>query len=501
MSNRIHHNNIPARLTKSNPLFRYISSALSLVDQDLHKDDPAHVRLGHTLCKEEESFLSARTRKAHKAITSLIDQDIQYKHTPKIALCTSGGGLRAMFATAGLLSGLEKMNFLDTVSYTSCLSGSSFAISSWLAHECSAEELKSFLTKEFGGRFTRNFEIVEILKTGVGRLLYGQKISPVNVFGSMIANRIYSDFHNDAYHLGLSQSADKLKNGAFPLPLYTAINVPTQDSPSYTWIEMNPFEIRFQHKLFDAHIPSWSFGRSFKHGHSQDMAPEHSLAFIMGICGSAFSVSLEEAYGMYKKSIPSFLKMSAGSLLVDTDLGKLRLKPGVVYNPLYKHPLARNFIGSKEKNLYLMDAGIDFNIPLPPLLDTARNLDCIIVLDASTSLKGAPELKRAEQYARDHHHRFPAIDYTHIDEKLVSVFGEYDKSVPTVVYIPLKHNPLFSPFKPEDHLGFRNHLNTFNLRYTEKQSREVCDLVEFTTIEHEHILSRVIKSCIRKKKS
>src|SRR5690606_27664772 len=61
-----------------------------------------------------------------------------------------------------------------------------------------------------------------------------------------------------------------------------------------------------------------------------------------------------------------------------------------------------------DKILALSDAGIDFNLPYPPISGERpeRKVDIIIFLDASAGIKEAPELKAAEKYARDRNLKF-----------------------------------------------------------------------------------------------
>lgn len=486
--------------SQTSHLFSYLlTEALDLIAKDPHTRFPATVHLSHALSPEEKAYCLKRKRYAHKALERFFNTTLNPKHIPTIAVCASGGGLRAMFATLGFLSGLEQLGLLDAISYISSLSGSTFAISSWMAHKSSIHDIKDRLSSEFEQIFTTNFKITEVLKTGVMRLLYEQKLSPVNLFGALIANRIFSAFQRDAYHLRLSDSVGILSEGQFPLPIYTAISIPQPELPEFTWFEFNPYEIRYKQGIFDVHMPSWSFGRFFARGISQDQAPEYSLAFIIGICGSAFTISLKELASQYNQSIPPFLQKSIHSIVSYTDIGTLRIQPGSVYNPLFDHPLAVSEYNTKYKSLELIDAGIDFNIPIPPLLDPKREISCIIIIDASSSLQGAPELKRAEEYARKHNYPFPHIDYHSINYKLMSIFEDPDPIIPTIIYIPLLKNDDYSPsYNPLDHLNFPDHLNTFNLYYTRSQAQALSGLPEFTVIQHKNQIKNILLNALHK---
>ena len=486
-------------LETSNPLGVLFAPALDILAHDSHIKFPATVQLSTSLCPEEKLYLKNRQPFIQKSLEEFLNIKLTDQNTPRIALCTSGGGLRAMFSTLGALSAFEQLNILNSISYIASLSGSAFALSSWIAHKCSVKDIKEILCQEFQQAFTADFEITEVLKTGITRLLYGQKLSPVNLFGALVANRIFSSFNREAYHIKLSDSVNTLASGKFPFPIYTAISIPQVELPEYTWFEFNPYEIRYQQDIFDVHVPSWAFGRSFSQGISQDQAPEYSLAFIMGICGSAFTVSLKELADMYKQSIPFFLQETIESLTSYTDIGTLRIQPGSVYNPLFEHPLAFNKYNTKYRLLELIDAGIDFNIPIPPLMDPARSINCIIIIDSSSSLQGAPELKRAEYYARMHNYPFPIIDYTEIENQLISVFQDSDPDTPTIIYIPLLKNMLYNAkFDPSYYLGFSRYLHTFNLYYTKEQAQELSGLLEFTIINQKNLIKDALLQCVYK---
>ena len=82
-------------------------------------------------------------------VTSLSPQEIAYSaqrlayvkqamtpnssnHVPKIAVCASGGGLRAMIGTLGFLQAMQEDGLLNLTSYICGLSGSTWALSGWL---------------------------------------------------------------------------------------------------------------------------------------------------------------------------------------------------------------------------------------------------------------------------------------------------------------------------------------------------------------------------------
>ena len=56
---------------------------------------------------------------------------LEIEDVPRVALCASGGGYRAMFSTLGFLRGLDQIGCLDGVAYAAGVSGSTWALSQW----------------------------------------------------------------------------------------------------------------------------------------------------------------------------------------------------------------------------------------------------------------------------------------------------------------------------------------------------------------------------------
>ncbi len=88
--------------------------------------------------------------------------------------------------------------------------------------------------------------------------------------------------------------------------------------------------------------------------------------------------------------------------------------------------------------LKFVDAGINFNLPYPPISGqrAARKADIMIFVDASEGTIGT-ELQNVENYAHAHQLPFPAIDYSMVGKQAVSIFkSDTDPNVPVVIYIP-----------------------------------------------------------------
>ena len=136
-----------------------------------------------------------------------------------------------------------------------------------------------------------------------------------------------------------------------------------------------------------------------------------------------------------------------------------------------------------KKIIKLVDAGIEFNLPYPPISgerSEERKADVIIFLDYSGDITSLTELKKCEDYARDKGLKFPIINYTGVAEKAVSVFkDENDPEVPVVIYLPLiKETALWQEYRNKPGFEqFQKYLDTFDPVQCEK--KDFCSTFNF----------------------
>lgn len=82
-------------------------------DQDIHPEIAlsARVRIGKDLCSDEIAFVRRRKRYTALALAKYLDiaeADVDPEDVPTIAVCGSGGGLRALVAGAASYLSVEK---------------------------------------------------------------------------------------------------------------------------------------------------------------------------------------------------------------------------------------------------------------------------------------------------------------------------------------------------------------------------------------------------------
>ncbi|CAJ2513668.1 Uu.00g017870.m01.CDS01 [Anthostomella pinea] len=412
----------------------------------------AKVRVSEELCDEEKEFLARRKKVATAGLAKYLDLDEEEVHpddVPTIAVCGSGGGLRALVAGTGSLLATQEDGLFDCVTYTSGVSGS-----------CWLQALyHSSLTN---GRLDR---IVDHMKARIGvhiayppaafasvttsptnKLLLSSMVEKlkgdpnasfglVDVYGILLAARLLvpkGELGVNDRDFKLSNQREFIKYGQHPMPIYTAVRheipdinskgVP-DDSPSeqakaiakqeawFQWFEMTPYE--FFCEEFNAGIPIWALGRRFNGG--VDVAPETGfhlpeirMPLLMGIFGSAFCATLSHYYREVRPLVRSLTGFSTVDEMIhgrNEDLEKVHpIDPALIPNFTYNMEGKLRFTTPTKiydnEYIQLMDAGMSNNLPIYPLLRPGRDVDVVVAFDASADIKTDNWLSVADGYAR-----------------------------------------------------------------------------------------------------
>lgn len=461
---------------------------------------PISLRSGTTINPIEIEAIEQRKAKSSQAIKKLLSIKKQLEWTPTIGIVASGGGDRAMISTTGFLIGLEKTGLLETCSYFAALSGSTWAGCTWLARNVSPTKLKDFMrqhevTDDVKLKH-RNFD--EIAKALLKKFTHDQYLSCCDLWGSFLADVFFEDLPREEQEIYLSQFAPLIKDGSYPFLICTAIHDYT--SP-YQWAEFSPIECGSCY--LNSWIPTHAFGKEFTNGQTTDPAPELSVGFMMGMFGSAYAISMKELLRritpkiqdsviktLTQKGVPSvfcekfsesFFKKANSFFTAPeqkTAIDYLRLSPPKVYNftrGTEKSPLIA------KKHLTFVDAGLDFNLPFPPLL--RRKIPLYFVCDASAGKAGNP-LKKAENYARREGFKFPTIDIEQIQaNKITLLYDENDPEVPVIVYVPN-----------------RIKFSTFKFEYTDEEFVKLSEYMEKVIIEEKETFIKAIKIALNNHK-
>lgn len=413
----------------------------------------AKVRVSPQLCDEEKEYLARRKKVTASALARYLGIDENVVHpddVPTIALCGSGGGLRALTAGAGAMLATEEDGLFDCTTYTSGVSGSCWLQSLYNSSLTSGrfegviEHLKArvgvhmaYPPVAFNSVTTAPTN--KYLLAGLVEKLRGDPkadIGLVDIYGILLAARLLvpkGELGVNEMDFKLSNQRSFLQYGQHPLPIYTTVRHEIPDINGsgtshvqsvseeakaqakkeawFQWYEITPYE--FFCEEFNAGIPTWALGRKFKDGSDVEPEsgfhlPEMRIPFWMGVFGSAFCATLSHYYQEIRPLVRGLTGFGTLDDMVtqrSEDLSKVHpITPATIPNFAYgmKDKLPKTTPSSVVVSEYiqLMDAGMSNNLPIYPLLRPGRNVDVFIVFDTSADVKTDNWLSVTEGYAR-----------------------------------------------------------------------------------------------------
>jgi phospholipase A2 len=426
-------------------------------DPNIHPEilREAKVRVSGELCEEEKAFRRHRQRKVIQALSSYLDipeEDIHPDDVPVIAMCGSGGGLRALVAGTGSYLAAQEAGLWDCITYTAGVSGSCWLQT--LYHSSLSQrnfnKLVDHLKNRLGVHIAFPPEALNLLTTAPTNkhLLSGfvEKLKGdpgadfglVDIYGLLLAARLLvprGELGVSDLDFKLSSQKENLMDGAHPLPIYTAVRheIPVEvldkenkngkkrtpeqlmresrNEAWFQWFEFTPYE--FFCEELNAGIPTWALGRHFKEGRSEVSAenlplPEMRIPGLMGVWGSAFCATLSHYY----KEVRPLVKGLAGFGGIDS-LIQGKNQDLIRVHPIDPAGIPNYVMGMKDQlpescpesiflndHLRLMDAGMSNNLPIYPLIRPGRDVDVIIAFDASADIKQENWLSVVDGYAK-----------------------------------------------------------------------------------------------------
>lgn len=442
-----------------------------------------HVRESNDIPELEYTYLFYRTPKVKAALEKLLEMKLEDDDVPIIAFCASGGGYRSMLATAGFIAGAEDL--IDGSVYFSSLSGSTWFLGPWLLSVLKPAAFAQTIPPKITQPFVRvPAELGNLVLSLIKKLAYKQPISPLNLYGRLLALDIMQGIKNGPFGTYIFDQTDQLAFGNSIFPIYTAVATKLP----YQWVEFTPYEMGGDY--FGGYIPVWAFGSPFLDGARQYYTPPLSFHYILAIAGSAFAARLSQSLEEIGKAIPVEPIRKA---LIDgaeiLSIGKYRAFAAKVFNWTYgmKH-LPR----AQQKVMSIIDGGIAYNLPLETLLRRKANI--IIILDNSASTFVGEELQKAQMELRARGFAFPHIDYTNIATNTISVFKDPTQpTAPVILYMPLIKNPSY-PLDPQECLA--GWCGTFSLQYPEDKSQLLMGLTRKNMEDAKPIIIDEIKKYI-----
>ncbi len=424
--------------------------------------------------------------------------------TPPIAFCFSGGGYRAMISSLGFMMGAEEIGLLKTATYVSALSGSTWLLGPYMvrkmARSCeSYREYKNILKSRvvdvdfFENIFSSLDTMAEQLEAHYKKM---RNVQLVDIYGSLIADRLLGDLDSIAQEIHFSDILPAQKDdipeplGKDPFPIFTAIHQINSPLGSglcskniYEWFEFNPYKAK--QTLTDDCLPTRSLGY-YPDELSREglVTPLLNLGYMLGLCGSAYACNAGDIIKLLQTSLLGIFSQDKGSFQRHGDYERGTFLNEIV-NTLKSSRFCPaqipNFTASDPDVLTLQDAGIDFNLPLPPLL--TRNIPFIFVCDASgdagTRSRRFPELHKAAAYANQHGLPFPSLQNPRVVNDHLLVFESTEPNTPTIFYF---HNIV--------------EMGTFEFNYSEEEFESLCEYMRMAVIDSADAIKAIMREKI-----
>lgn len=387
--------------------------AAAIIKNQPHANDQAKVEFDNmnlgdksiTMVKDEAEALSARDKKTHQTITAIAGG--KPSKLPRVGLCFSGGGLRAMFESLGFAIGLEETGLLDTVSYAASLSGSTWLLMKWLKEsgdktlnqirvDLEKSLIKGLLEPEILKPNGKDMNEVDPYRAAL-QLAGGTMYSPAPDFEAQlkatllchneqctrsgkyrvielwaygIARRIFAKHIHDKYTFTLSSLSNKAKAGLMPIPLFSSVRTDddenyafvmshrtsqeeTRKPRDYQWLEATPFSASFLHEGGNGNtqvsrIPMWALGRKFENSASVKQSKDF---FQRGL----------DLEGLYYHPEPSAVQLlgafGAAFSVTFFEVGKAEEKVEKVLNRVAIHGAIKLWLDKTNlaKGLYIND--------------------------------------------------------------------------------------------------------------------------------------------------
>lgn len=438
------------------------------------------IRTGKEVCLEEKNYLTKRLETNRKGLIKLglelpfIYEKENNKDIPTISLTFTGGGFRAMTETIGFLRGAQDIGLFDAATYMTGLSGSTWAISAFVA---SGKDIK-----DFSDQLSKNISTLLNLQPGEGNPIksyrkmlytkyhYGQDFGMAGFYGAFVFNHLFGlNLENNILSKGavtwgaeeninktnllipenphwlkLSHLQIPLENHAYPFPICTAISERVDEKETEHWFEFSPYEIGTWDGC-GVFVKTPYAGSRFHNMVREGSDPEHPLSYYMGIWGSAYSVNQEtvEVFaGGNAAKLTGWLTPHMNWLVKGSQKTKedpARLLSSDFLNFTYKIDID-NAPLKEESVIHLVDGGhrrpftedqkspILHNFGSVPVLQ--RKVNLLVLGDTEQALQGVDHLRATHREAQNLKLSFPEIDENDY-EKILKISEDPDQ-VPCV---------------------------------------------------------------------
>lgn len=416
----------------------------------------------------EANYLAKRLRHVYAAQEKLLHRELP--RPLRIGIAASGGGWRAMTATAGMLAGLEKIGVTDCVQSYAGLSGSTWAIMPWLVSNTTFDQYATDLAGRLGWGLIRNPRIQYRLATDAQaeRSLHHLETNAMDIYGVALAHTLLRPETTDYHNLRLPATADMMKPEQHPFIMCTASTKFAGTDP-YQWVTFTPYSIC---QINDrAYIPAHALSSRFENGMSVSTAPPLRLGYAMGMYGSAFSASFRDAYEKSKAVKSMAHKMFSDEKIEafnKQDWSNSKLVAARVPNFTYQLAGAE---GEHSDTLQLVDGGYLNNQPIEPLLDQhAEPFDLLIIMDSNKNAAARKNgMRRALSACEKRGYNLAPLDDTDMETNTVTIsHGTPDQT--SIIYVTLEPD---SSFHPKFNVMKDRRYRTTNFFYNKKTATQI----------------------------
>lgn len=199
----------------------------------------AHVTLGGQISPEEQASVGQRLIRVHDTLETMLNAQIPLEKTPAVAVCMSGGGMRAAMCAFALTSALDESGLLDAVTYTSALSGSTWFLTDWIY---SGKSLDSYYQDLIGSLSGIHICTPEMVARSLWqKYIFHQDTSLIDVYGTFLGNTFLQHIGNAIDHNAVTFSSlvPRLAGGAYAFPLCTVAETSAEDH----WVTCSPTDV------------------------------------------------------------------------------------------------------------------------------------------------------------------------------------------------------------------------------------------------------------------
>lgn len=417
---------------------------------------------------------------------------------PRIGFAFGGGGLRAMISSLGFMLGAEAIGLLGTCLYISALSGSTWMLGNYYARQRSLAETKDCLRTNLQvGFFDDLFPTIRHIAAKLeSQYRSNQKLQMAHLWGGLITERTLTDLGDKAHIIEFSAlipAAETIGDHPdfvlnYPFPIFNAVHpvinhccscccIP-RPSVRYKWFEITPYHMRESFGSTTHLLKNIDPNRPTQPGTPNNPL---SLGYMMGVCGSAYSVSPSDIATYFQERIQGFfVDKLRRHYAEETETQPQDRNRGILLRAMVetiRHGrLAPTQIPLGDEELIFVDAGLLDNLPLQPLLE--RNMDIIFICDPSSNAYNGtfPELKKAAAIEQANGRRFPSLRNGKIVSDEIIVFEDkIDASLPILVYF---HNPI--------------EFDTTKMSYTPEEFDRLCSYMENAVMKNAAEIEKII---------